>query len=215
MRHEINLLRDAPAAATEGLSLTVAALAPALCLVLFLAASGILGVRASHLEQRISGLEAEALERKAHSSAQDVDLANIEQRLAAHTAALNALKNSGAGDQSGFGESLRALARSTIEGVWLTGITLEHGMTALHGRATAPPRVSAYLDSLQSQPLFGGRSFKALEIKLAKDKDAPATNPPAAAPGLEFQLVSQPDPGSVAPSSAAAGGSATAGRSAP
>jgi Tfp pilus assembly protein PilN len=212
MRHEINLLRDPPAPPAEGLSLTVAALAPILCLALFLAGSAIVGMRARSIEQRIASLQAEEQARKASSSAQDVDLVHVEQTLAAHSAALQALKNGGAADQSGFGETLRALARSTIEGVWLTGITLEHGLTALHGHATVPARVSAYLDSLQGQPEFGGRSFKALEIKLAKEPaGAPASAP---ASGLEFQLVSQPDAQATAAEAAPGAASGTT-RSAP
>jgi Tfp pilus assembly protein PilN len=213
MRHEINLLREQAAPPAQGLSLAVAALAPMLCLALFAGIAAILGARAHGLEQRITILEADAAARKANSSAQDVDLVNVETTLAAHSAALAALKNGGAGDQAGFGEPLRALARSTIEGVWLTGITLEHGLTALHGKATAPSRVSAYLDSLQAQPIFDGRSFKALEIKLAKDPGGAAPVVPGA--GLEFQLVSQPDAHTASASDAPASGASANTRSTP
>ena len=224
MRHEINLLVDALPAASAGVSLRTAALAPLLCLGLFAGASAVLAVRGHKLEPRIAALESEALARKAHSSAQDVDLVHVEQQLAVHTAALNALKNSGAAEHAGFGDSLRALAQATVDGVWLTGITLEQGRILLHGRATVPPRISAFLDSLQAQPVFGGRSFKSLDIKQVKERN-PATGParPAAGSGLEFQLLSQPDPGNnAAPGAAtstapgpATGGGPAASRSAP
>jgi Tfp pilus assembly protein PilN len=209
MAHEINLLQESQAPVAPGLSLTVVALAPLVTAALFLGAATLMGLKERGLEQHVAQLEVSARTRASANSAQGSDLAALEQALAARSTTLDILRGAGIGDRSGFAEGLRALARGTTDGVWLTGISLDHEAVVLHGRALSPERITVYLAGLQSEPQFAGHAFSAIDLKALKEppKDASGGSLAAAgAGGLEFTLASQ--------ASAMASGGASAPRSA-
>jgi Tfp pilus assembly protein PilN len=190
MTHEINLLQDTKAPAASGLSLTVVALAPLVTGALFLAAATFLGLKERSIQQHVAQLESSARARAGTNVAQDGGLAALEHTLAVHSTTLDILRASGAGDRSGFAENFRALARSAIDGVWLTGVSLDHETITVHGRALSPDRVSAYLAGLQNEPLFTGHAFSTIELKAPKEASN-ASAGAAPATGIEFTLASQ------------------------
>jgi Tfp pilus assembly protein PilN len=198
MRHEINLLQEAPQRPAPGLSLTVVLLAPLVGIALFVGAAAIMGMRARHLEQELAAKEALARQRDADSAAQGQDVVALEHTLDAHRATLETLRDAGAADRAGFAENFRALAHGSVDGVWLTGVSVERDSTTLHGRALNPVRISAYLDSLRNEPLFTGHTFDVFEVRLPKEAAADAAASAAAgtsaAPSpLEFTLATQAD----------------------
>jgi len=111
----------------------------------------------------------------------------LEADLAAKRQVVELLKGGGFGGARGFAEYMRALARQSMAGVWLTGFTihLAGGEVGLRGRALSPELVPAYLRRLTREPVLQGGRFDALEIGLAR------AEPAKGAPGyLEFRLQS-------------------------
>jgi ABC-type thiamine transport system substrate-binding protein len=84
---------------------------------------------------------------------------------------------------------LRALARASVEGVWLTRIQFTKGKSelSLAGRATRAELVPAYLERLRAEEALRGRDFSRLEVMRTSAGKADA----AAAPRfVEFMLSS-------------------------
>ena len=74
------------------------------------------------------------------------------------------------GNTDGYAEYLRAFARQIVDGVWLTGFTIQGAGNAisLQGSALRPELVPAYLTRLKSEPVMQGASFATLEMQLPK-----------------------------------------------
>lgn len=109
----------------------------------------------------------------------------LETTLQASTRTLQALEAGAAGRAEGYSELLRALARVSVQGVWLTRVHFAEGSgeLSLTGRASRADLVAAYLERLRSQPELRGREFARLDIKRgAAAKGAP--------PHVEFALSS-------------------------
>jgi Tfp pilus assembly protein PilN len=196
MSRDINLLQLPAQAAGPWISLGLIALAPALAAALVALAVILLGGQAHELGARLSVLEAATAARLAapESDAAARELAALERAVTARRAMLAALKNLGSADSRGFAEVFRALARSTIDGVWLTQVTLDRDSATLRGRALGPVRLSAYLDILQHEPLFAGQAFNAIDLSDAQQGSAarPETPGDPAAAGLVFVLATRP-----------------------
>jgi Tfp pilus assembly protein PilN len=89
----------------------------------------------------------------------------LEASLASQTQALAAFDSGALGRAEGYSELLRALARTSMEGVWLTRIQFaEGGELSITGRATRAGLVPAYLERLRSQKALRGQEFSRLEI---------------------------------------------------
>jgi Tfp pilus assembly protein PilN len=104
----------------------------------------------------------------------------LETQLASHAQALEALDAGAGGRSEGYSALLRALARRSMEGVWLTRIEFaeDGGEVSLAGRATRADLVSAYLEGLRREEALRGQAFSRLEVKR-----------PAKAPYVEFVLA--------------------------
>lgn len=78
---------------------------------------------------------------------------------------LMALLDSGAlGATEGFSGQMRALARQSAAGLWLTGFDLSPGQVELQGRALSAELVPAYLRRLGGEKAMEGISFNGLRI---------------------------------------------------
>jgi MSHA biogenesis protein MshI len=73
----------------------------------------------------------------------------------------------------GFSSYLEALARQTLNGLWLTGIHLaESGAyVALEGQARAGERVPAYLERLSQESVFKGSAFESFTLDRPEDSN--------------------------------------------
>jgi hypothetical protein len=89
---------------------------------------------------------------------------------------------------------LRAFARVSVEGVWLTRIQFAKGKGELSilGRATRPELLPAYLERLRSQEALRGREFGRLEV--LRPSAAAKADGAAGARVVEFMLSSAPAP---------------------
>ena len=108
----------------------------------------------------------------------------LEAALAERTRTAQALAESGLGRSDGYSGSLRALARLSMQGVWLTRVQFadKEGEVAIVGRATHPELVASYLERLRKEEALRGQAFSRLEIR------RPAT--PERAGVVEFTLSS-------------------------
>lgn len=91
-----------------------------------------------------------------------------------------------------FSEQLQGFGRTTLEGVWLTGIRLDrYGSITLDGRALDAARVPPYIAGLQKESLFAGTSFAAIELKALDERDAPLHAIGFRLQGADMQAVAQ------------------------
>lgn len=95
---------------------------------------------------------------------------------------LDALQKGIGGGTTGFGEYLRALARQSVSGLWLTGFSVTEGGAGMEirGRMSDPSLLPDYIRKLNAEKAFQGRSFAAL--KVSAGQTSPAAGTPAAAP---------------------------------
>ena len=91
----------------------------------------------------------------------------LEAALAERTRTVQALAESGLGRSDGYSASLRALARLSMQGVWLTRVQFaeKEGEVALVGLATHPELVAAYLERLRKEEALRGQAFSRLDIR--------------------------------------------------
>ena len=118
----------------------------------------------------------------------------LEASLATQTLALKAFESGALGRTEGYASLLRALARVSVEGVWLTRIQVAEGSgeLSLTGRATRAERVPVYLERLRSEETLRGQTFSRLEVVrvAAPSASAPGASPvPPAAGFVEFSLL--------------------------
>lgn len=119
---------------------------------------------------------------------------SLEARVKDDRAVLAVLDGGNLGNTQGYSAYLRAFARQTVPGVWLTGFGIQGaGMNmnmSLGGRTLSPELVPRYLQRLNQEAVTQGRAFAALEMR--QPKSAPsADGAPARVPNyLEFTLYS-------------------------
>lgn len=90
----------------------------------------------------------------------------LETTLAGQMQALEGLKAGAFGRSEGYSEMLRALARLSVEGVWLTRVEFseDDGELSLAGRALRADLVPAYLARLRADPALRQQAFARLEV---------------------------------------------------
>lgn len=117
----------------------------------------------------------------------------LEAALSANTQALTAFESEG-GRVEGYAEVLRALARVSVDGVWLTRINFARGKgdVSIVGRATRPELVPTYLERLRAEQALRVRDFSRLEVTRPAESKAGAAPPRA----VEF-MVSSVRPGAA------------------
>lgn len=76
----------------------------------------------------------------------------------------------------GYAGYLKALARQTMEGVWITGFRVSGGQGALSlsGRALEKSQLPDYVQRLNREPVFHGQAFGGMRVE-AVPFDAPLT----------------------------------------
>ncbi len=93
----------------------------------------------------------------------------LEDTLANQGQALQALKEGSFGRNEGYSGMLRALARVSVEGVWLTRVEFSEGSgeLSLAGRAQRADLVPAYLARLRADPSLRKQEFARLDVTRA------------------------------------------------
>jgi cell division protein FtsL len=97
------------------------------------------------------------------------------------------------GNTEGYAEYFRALARQSVDGLWLTGVTITGAGTdiGVRGRALDPALVPGYLARLRNERVLQGKPVGSMQIGQAgtvKVRDADGKESDAPAPFVEFSL---------------------------
>jgi hypothetical protein len=100
------------------------------------------------------------------------ELVRLEEQLRVRRGLLEAIQGGAGASAAGFSPYLTALARQTMQGVWLTGMEIGSGSGALvlKGRVLQGELVPAYIERLNREPLFKGRVVS--EMRLAAKDNA-------------------------------------------
>jgi len=106
---------------------------------------------------------------------------------------MNMLRSGELGDTRGFSDHLKAFARQSFEGVWLTGLSIATaGRDVLvEGRALQAAYVPSYLKRLNGETAMGGHPFS--ELLIQEPVPDPAAKTPVRANFVEFRLTTKPD----------------------
>jgi hypothetical protein len=126
----------------------------------------------------------------------DGQLARAQSELAALKEVSGVITRGELGNTQGYAEYFRALARQSMEGLWLTGVSVGGAGLDLgvRGRALDPALVPAYLGRLRNEQVMQGKPVGNLQIGQAEalkvQRDGKETSTPA--PYVEFSLQSAP-----------------------
>jgi Tfp pilus assembly protein PilN len=119
----------------------------------------------------------------------EVNAKRLSAEIASRERALDIVRRGSANSVSGFGARLEALARSQLEGLWLSRIVVSvgDGQLAFRGAATDARFIPTYLAALSGEPALNGVRFDRIAMHRAKADEAPAqTVFEIGAPGLSF-----------------------------
>lgn len=203
---QINLYNPALRRQREWLTLANLLVLAGLFTALLLAASWLLKNQASALQAGVQALDARLLLARAETAqlaaalapnvSQDAatrELADLRQQVALRQEVLAALQG-GVGVENlqgpatlGFADYLRALARQTVSGLWLTGFSVAQGGQGMEvrGRMLGVDRLPEYIRRLNAEASFKGRQFVSLQIA----RPAPAAGQPGGTPYASFVLT--------------------------
>lgn len=120
------------------------------------------------------------------------DIKKAEAQLKARQALEETLKHGGAiGSTEGYSAYMRAFARQSVNGLWLTGfdITGAGNEMAISGHTIRPELVPIYVQRLSREPVMKGRQFSYLQISLPQQAKS-ATKSVGDQRYLDFSLQS-------------------------
>jgi len=118
-------------------------------------------------------------------------ITQLEQKEAMQQQVLQTVNQSSATPDKGYAALMRAFARQSLDGLWLTGFSIDSFTQQLNisGRTLQAELVPEYITRLGNEPALKGKLFAALNMRLPKIEAPTASNPPAAVP--------QPKQGSI------------------
>ncbi|BAN36474.1 mannose-sensitive agglutinin (MSHA) [Sulfuricella denitrificans skB26] len=119
-------------------------------------------------------------------------VADMGRQLKGEEAVLEVLQNGSLGNTQGYSGYMRAFARQTVNGLWLTefGIKGSGKEMLLGGRTLRPELVPAYILRLNQEAATQGRDFAAMEIQRPKAEPESKDKPLKVPNYLEFRLHS-------------------------
>ena len=122
------------------------------------------------------------------NQALDEEVQRLEVQAKAQQELIQSLNAGVIGNAKGYSEYMRAFARQSLQGLWLTGFSIsgDAAQMNLSGAALNPDLVPAYVQRLQREPAMRGKSFAALQMRQAGVN----TDNPRARRYIEFTLQS-------------------------
>lgn len=131
-----------------------------------------------------------AADKKAGPSKVLIDqVSRLETHLGAQQILLDSFATGSLGNTEGFARYMSALARQTLNGVWLTGFTATgaDGLNVIRGRLQQPDLLPSYLRMLNREAALRGHGFAELRIHASQAR-ADSAQEAQAIPSLEFTL---------------------------
>ncbi len=132
------------------------------------------------LRQRVQALGVALAARRPNPALKE-EVDRLAEGLRQRNEALEAVESGRSGSREGQSGAMRAFARQTVDGVWLTGFSLASSDVEIRGRLSDAALLPHYIRRLNGEPAFQGRRFAALAMQ---EGGAPAVAPgatPAAA----------------------------------
>jgi len=123
------------------------------------------------------------------------ELKMLEAQAVAQGNVLELLNSGAIGNTRGYSEYLRAFARQSVSGLWLTGFELRGGgaQISLQGAVTNPQLLPTYIRRMNKEAVMRGKSFSALQMKRPATADGKNLTPAY----VEFSLQSTATEGAV------------------
>lgn len=221
MSQQINLYNSALRPPRELISATNLVLMAGICLV-FVAVIGGAARYALHrataeadsaaaalksAQDQLAAANAEIAARQPSAALQQ-EVAETQALLKGREEVLTALATVSIEPGKGFADYMRGLARQSLQGVWLTGVSIGPGSElSLRGRTLDQSLVADYVKRLTGERIFIGHRFAQLTMtKAAPASTGTETTAPTAAPAgsIEFNLLTSPAE-AAKPASAASG----------
>jgi hypothetical protein len=125
-------------------------------------------------QNRLSRYTVEYSPQQANQALQD-ELNATEAALAAQQNVINTLKGGKLGNTRGYSEYMRAFARQTVTGLWLTGfaITGDGAQMILSGGVLRPELLPQYVGRLNHEGIMRGKTFSSLQMQQPRaEKDS-------------------------------------------
>lgn len=118
------------------------------------------------------------------------EVARMEAKLQARRRVVGMLESGELGNSRGFSEFFRALARQTMNGVWITSFHVSGAESdmAISGRALQPELVPVFLTRLKTETILAGKSFSNMEMRLPEAEAAADGKPLPGYRFIEFSL---------------------------
>lgn len=98
------------------------------------------------------------------------ELAQLEAQAAAQNVLLTTLKSGVIGNTEGYSEYMRAFARQSIHGLWITAFDIvgDGAQMSLSGGVLSPQLVPAYIQRLSKERVMQGKTFATLQMQQPK-----------------------------------------------
>jgi len=98
------------------------------------------------------------------------ELKQVEAQAKAQDLVLTTLKSGAIGNTEGYSEYMRAFARQSINGLWLTAfdITGDGAQMSLSGAVVNPQLVPSYIQRLGKEKVMRGKTFSMLQMQQPK-----------------------------------------------
>jgi len=123
----------------------------------------------------------------------DAELAEVQAEHAALRRVADVIERGDLGNTQGYADYFRALARQSVDGLWLTGVNIAGAglEIGVRGRALDPALVPGYLARLRNEPVLQGKAVGSMQIGQGAavrtvGADGKETETPA--PFVEFSL---------------------------
>ena len=149
-----------------------------------------MGKRYTSEQTRLSNFSREFALQQSGKRLED-ELKQLEAQAAAQEAMLNLLKSGALGNTEGYSEYMRAFARQSINGLWITAfdITGDGAQMSLSGAVVNPQLVPSYIQRLGKETVMRGKTFATLQMQQPK-KDGDRLVPRYVEFNLRSNLIS-------------------------
>lgn len=149
------------------------------------------------LAQQVAALQADAQRLGSELAARKRDpkiteeVGRLEAEVKGRQEVMDVLRAGGLGDTRGFSDHLKAFARQSFDGVWLTGLSIASSGrdVTIEGRAVQAGFVPGYLKRLNGEPAMQGHPFS--ELLIQEPAPDPAAKNAVRPNYVEFKLTTR------------------------
>jgi hypothetical protein len=122
-------------------------------------------------------------------------ITQLEQKEAMQQQILQTVNQSSATPVKGYAALMRAFAKQSLDGLWLTGFSIDSNSEKLNisGRALQADLVPEYISHLSNEPALKGKLFAALNISLPKTDTDNSINTTMSSPSATSVSVVKKD----------------------